>query len=196
MPRELEAVYHGADEPEDMETLEVESDSGFGILIVNRVPDSDMNRKEVRDYVHKVIAEHRHELSSVDSRIRANHEGCLIGLSPVYSIPDAARPILTRPLKITHSSYNRDTSRWLQQILGDAGLMAVLQEVPFLDTLYNPDVFRDTDLNIHGEVFENNQTFSYYYFLLNSYSPMQRIIQRDARLKSAILDYPQIPFER
>ena len=65
----------------------------------------------------------------------------------------------------------------------------------FHDAIYNPEFKLDTDLFIHGEIFELNQTFSYFFFLKNSFSPLHFLSEKNARLKREIDAYNTIPFE-
>lgn len=195
VPKEFQVVYHGAHENEGVDTFEVESDSGFGIVVMNPYRDSDMKRKEVRDYIHMVIAHHRHELSEVQSRITGNDEGCLIRLSKSYSMPELPKPRMTQPLRLRFVNYTKDTSYWLKEKLEQAGIEVEMVEVSFQDAIYNPDIHLETDLFIHGEIFEMNQTFSYFFFLKNSFSPLHKLIERDAYLQQSIKAYNTIRFE-
>ena len=195
VPKEFQVVYHGAHENEGVDTFEVESDSGFGIVVMNPYRDSDMKRKEVRDYIHMVIAHHRHELSEVQSRITGNDEGCLIRLSKSYSMPELPKPRMTLPLRLRFVNYTKDTSYWLKEKLEQAGIEVEMVEVSFQDAIYNPDIHLETDLFIHGEIFEMNQTFSYFFFLKNSFSPLHQLIERDAYLQQSIKAYNTIRFE-
>ena len=57
--REFGNVYYGAHESREVGTFEVESDSGFGIVVMNAFRQTDIARKEVRDYIHMLIDRHR-----------------------------------------------------------------------------------------------------------------------------------------
>jgi SgrR family transcriptional regulator len=195
VPREFQVVYQGAHESGKVDTFEVESDSGFGVVVMNPYRKSDMGRKEVRDYIHSIIVQHRHELSEVNSRIRGNHEGCLIGLSASYTLKDRPKPVMNGAIKMRFVNYTSDTSHWLKDRLEQAGVEVVMEEVDFHDAIYNPQIHLDTDLFIHGEIFELNQTFSYFFFLKNSFSPLHQLIERDLYLQKKLQDYNHIPFE-
>jgi len=194
VPREFQVVYQGAHESGNVDTFEVESDSGFGIVVMNPYRQSDMARKEVRDYVHMVIAQHRHELSEVNSRIRGNHEGCLIGLSESYTIEDRPTPKLTQPIKMKFVNYTTDTSHWLKSKLEQAGMEVEMEEISFHDAIYHSHNKLDSDLFVHGEIFELNQTFYYFFFLKNSFSPLHLLIKRDPYLQRQLAAYNKISF--
>ena len=180
--------------PKDVGTFEVESDSGFGIVVLNPYRQSDMARKEVRDYVHMVIDQNRHQISSVNPRITANNSGCLIGYSKPYSMPKIKKPTMTGPLMMKVVGYAKDISYWLKDILEQAGLAVVIEEISFEDAV-NKDQFNlDADLFVHGEIFELNQSFSYFFFLKNAFSPIHNLTQTDIELNQLIQGYNDLPF--
>lgn len=195
VPREFEVIYYGANESDKVDTQKIESDSGFGIVVMNPYRNSDMSRKEVRDYIHMLIANHRHELSKVNTRISGNNEGCLIGISETYTMPNIPKPIFTQALRMQFVNYTSETSHWLKDKLEQEGIEVEAEEISFREAVYEPNIRLDTDLFIHGEIFEMNQTFSYFFFLKNSYSPLQLLTERDPKLQKHIKDYDHIPFE-
>ncbi|MBT2680629.1 SgrR family transcriptional regulator [Bacillus sp. ISL-35] len=196
VPREFQVVYHAGHESKQIDTFKVESDSGFGIVVMNPYRKSDMARKEVRDYIHMVIDRHRQELPDVDGRITGNNEGCLIGLSRPYTMPDLPKPSLTAPLRMIYVNYTTNTSLWLKEKLEAAGLDVEMEEVSFQDALYNPKVKMGADLFIHGEIFEMNQSFSYFFFLKNRFSPLHYLIERSDFFQQKVQDYTTTPFEQ
>ncbi|CAM3899161.1 ABC transporter substrate-binding protein [Mesobacillus thioparans] len=196
VPKEFQVVYHAGHESKQVDTFKVESDSGFGIVVMNPYRSSDMARQEVRDYIHMVIDRHRDELQDVDGRIKGNNEGCLIGLSRSYDMPDRPKPSLTEPLKMNYVNYTTNTSFWLKEKLEAAGLDVEMKEVSFQDALYDPDVKMEADLFIHGEIFEMNQSFSYFFFLKNSFSPLHYLVERDEYLQGKLAYYTTKPFKQ
>ncbi|WP_423409119.1 ABC transporter substrate-binding protein [Heyndrickxia sp. MSNUG] len=194
IPKEFQVVYHGGQETEEVDTFEVESDSGFGIVILNPYRNTDMARKEVRDYIHMLIAHHRHELHEINSRITGNNEGCLIGQSKTYTMPEIPKPTISKPLKFRWVNYTTDTSLWLKEKLERAGIEVEMEEISFHDSLYNFELRADTDLLIHGEIFEINQSLSYFFFLKNSFSPINFLVERDRYLQEKVEAYQTIPF--
>ncbi|MBS8266502.1 ABC transporter substrate-binding protein [Mesobacillus boroniphilus] len=196
VPKEFHVVYHAGHESEQVDTFKVESDSGFGIVVLNPFRGSDMTRKEVRDYIHMVIDRHRHELPEVDARITGNNEGCLIGLSKPYEMPELPLPTMSSPIKMKYVNYTANTSIWLKDKLEQAGLEVDFEEISFHDAIYDPDVKKETDLFIHGEIFELNQSFSYFFFLKNSFSPLHFLVNRNEFLQRKIEAYTTMPFKQ
>ena len=194
--REFGNVYYGAHESREVGTFEVESDSGFGIVVMNAFRQTDIARKEVRDYIHMLIDKHRSEISMIDSRILENSNGCLIGYSKTYSMPKVEKPSLTKPLRMKYTGYSKDASFWLKNILEDAGISIELEEVSFQDAVYHDHLKGTADLFIHGEIFEMNQSFSYFNFLKNTISPLYKLTQSDNHLQKLIQNYDLIPFEK
>lgn len=195
VPKEFQVVYYGGHESNRVDTFKVESDSGFGIVVMNPFRMSDMARKEVRDYIHMLISKHRHELSIVNNRITGNNEGCLIGLSQTYTMPEIPKPALNGPIKFRWVNYTKDTAQWIKSTLEQGGIEIEMEEVSFQESIYNRGVYLDADMFIHGEIFELNQTFSYFFFLKNSFSPLHFLVVRDEYLQRQIEAYNSIPFE-
>jgi SgrR family transcriptional regulator len=71
-----------------------------------------------------------------------------------------------------------------------------MEEVSFRDALYDPKVKMGADLFIHGEIFEMNQNFSYFFFLKNSFSPLHCLIEKSEYLQQVVEDYTTTPFEQ
>lgn len=196
VPKEFEVVYYGGHESNRVDTYKVESDSGFGVVVMNPFRDSDVARKEVRDYIHWIIASRRHELQTVNTRITGNHEGCLVGLSTRYDMTaPVKRPKLTRPLRLQFVNYTSDTTHWLRDQLVEAGLEVELEEISFRDSVYKAHVRDRADFFIHGEIFELNQNFSYYFFLKNCYSPLRHLVDSDPMLREKLCAYDVVSFE-
>lgn len=194
--REFGNVYYGAHESREVGTFEVESDSGFGIVVMNPYRQSDIARKEVRDYIHMLIDENRSLISTIDSRISENNSGCLIGYSTPYSMPKIAKPSLSRPLRMKYTGYAKDVSFWLKSILEHGGIYTEIEEVSFHDALYHDHLKAEADLFIHGEIFEVNQSFSYFNFIKNNLSPLRKLTQSDPYLQKFIQAYDELPFEQ
>lgn len=194
--REFGNVYYGANESREVGTFEVESDSGFGIVVMNAYRQSDIARKEVRDYIHMLIDQNRGQVSTIDSCISANTSGCLIGYSRPYTMPKIKKPSISKPLVMKYVGYSKAASFWLKDILEHAGICTVLEEVSFHNALYNDDLKVEADLFIHGEIFELNQSFSYFNFLKNKLSPLRKLTQTDSGLQELIQAYDELPFEK
>ncbi|EMF47940.1 Oligopeptide ABC transporter, periplasmic oligopeptide-binding protein OppA [Planococcus halocryophilus Or1] len=145
------------------ETFQVESDSGFGVVILNAFKNSPINQKEVRDYIHYAIAKHRHKIGQFHNRAIANHHSCLIGQQqqPI-TLPSPKRPHLEQPLIIKAANYTDGATRWLKESLESEGISVEIQWMSFQDKLTDTKADQKADLFIHGEVFEMNQNFSFF----------------------------------
>jgi len=195
VPQDFEIVYRSAIQTEDQPTFQVESDSGFGVVIMNTFRNTMILRKEIRDYIHYVIAKHRHEITKSDGRALPNHQGCLIGQSQTYVIQEVKRPDISIPLVLKIVNYTVEATIWLKEVLEKEGIPVVLKWVSFADTIYDDAENLDVDLFIHGEIFEMNQNFSFFYFLKNGYSPLADIMKNDKTLSRYLADYARTPFE-
>lgn len=192
VPAEFDMVYRSASE--NQPTFPIESDSGFGVILLNTYRET-VQSKEIRDYIHYVIQKHRTSIHTVDKRILPNASGCLIGKSTPNICDKVKRPVFTQPLVLKLVNYTENSTRWLQQILEKEGIPVEIRHVSFQDTISNNEQNVEVDLFIHGEVFEMNQNFSFFYFLRNGFSPLSEIIKRDDNLNILLEAYAKTPFE-
>ncbi|ANU23239.1 ABC transporter substrate-binding protein [Planococcus donghaensis] len=178
------------------ETFQVESDSGFGVVILNAFKDSPIGQKEVRDYVHYAIAKHRHKIAHYHPRAIANHYSCLIGQEqrPI-TLPCPKRPHLEQPLIIKAANYTDGATRWLKEALESEGIWVEIQWMSFQDKLIDTKSDQKADLFVHGEVFEMNQNFSFFYFLANGHSPLATIMKSQPLFHHYLAQYAATPFE-
>lgn len=195
VPEDFDIAYRSSRHQEEEKTFLVESDSGVGMIFMNLFRDSPIKRKEVRDYIHWIIAKHRHSIGDTDPRILPNAEGMLIGRSKHYEVPPATRPDFDRPLIIKTTSYLTSSSDWLKNILEREGVPVEMYEMYFHKYLVDNGTDQEADLYIHGEVFEMNQDFSFYYFMNNGLSPLSPIIAADDYLSALVKRYIHTPFE-
>ncbi|WP_391115946.1 ABC transporter substrate-binding protein [Psychrobacillus sp. L3] len=196
VPQDFDVVYRSSTQVESHSTFQVESDSGFGVVIMNSFRNSPIQHKGVRDYLHYIIAKNRHKISQVDARKLPNHQGCLIRESKINTIPMVKKPDFTEPLVLKVMNYTENTSMWLKDILENEGVPIITKWVSFRDTVSNNADNEEVDLFIHGEVFEMNQNFSFFYFLLSGYSKLATTLKRDKKLNSYIKEYLYTPFEK
>lgn len=195
VPRDFDAIYRSTTQNEDCDTFVVESDSGVGMVILNAFQDSAIQRKEVRDYVHFAIAKHRPKIEEYYPRAKTNHHSILIGESPEYEMPIAERPSLDRPLIIKTTDYLEHATNWLRDALEQEGIPVEIQHLTFEEKLHDNGLDQQADLFIHGEVFEMNQSFSFYHFFRNGYSPMSCLSKFDPSIQSLLDRYAHTPFQ-
>ncbi|GGA30293.1 ABC transporter substrate-binding protein [Psychrobacillus lasiicapitis] len=195
VPEEFDVVYRSSALEENHSTFQVESDSGFGIVMMNTFRNSAIQRKEIRDYIHYIIAKKRQEIVRTDPRKLPNHKGCLIGKSQSYPIHKTRKPVFTEPLVLKLVNYTENTTLWLKNLLEEEGVPVVTKWVSFKDTVINNSANEEADLFIHGEVFEMNQNFSFFFFLLNGYSKLASILKKEKKLASYLEEYIHTPFE-
>lgn len=197
VPKDFKGIYHSHIEESQSSSVEVESDSGFGIVVMNAVPgrDSQIQRKDVRDYLHWVIAKNRHTLRDLDPRLTPNGKSILIGQDQAMTIPEAERPLFKEPIVIRCANHTAKTTGWLVEVFEKEGIPVDVQWFSFADTLTRqPDTFH-VDLFVHGEIFESNQNFSFYHFLKNGYSPLYPLFEKDNTWKARLEEYRQTSFE-
>jgi len=194
VPKDFDVIYRSATTSEDRTTFQVESDSGFGVVLMNTFRQSAIQRKEVRDYIHYAISRHRHELNNISKRMRSNDQSCLIGKKQNYEIPVIDRPTLKEPIILQGINFTKATTLWLKEALEKEGIPVELKWLSFKESL-NKSAKDEVDLFIHSEIFEMNQDFSFFCFLRNGFSPLVDIIKTDETISSYMAEYLYTPFE-
>ncbi|MBT2570837.1 ABC transporter substrate-binding protein [Planococcus sp. ISL-110] len=196
VPEDFDFAYRSSANDKTEETFQVESDSGFGVVILNAFRDSPIHRQEVRDYVHYAIAKHRHKISLFHPRAMANHQSCLIGQQDQpYSLPLPKQPQIEQPLVIKSANYTNGATRWLKEALESEGIPVEIQWLSFQDKLMDTKEDQTADLFVHGEVFEMNQNFSFFHFLSNGYSPLAAIMKSQPQFGNYMQQYADTAFK-
>lgn len=195
VPQGFDVVYRSSAQEDTLPTFQVESDSGFGFVMMNTYRNSPIQHKEVRDYLHYIIAKNRHDISQADPRKLPNHHGCLIGKSKRYPISKVKKPHFSEPLVLKLVNFTEKETMWLKDILEKEGVPLVTKWVSFKDTVFNSSENENVDLFIHGEVFEMNQDFSFFYFLKNGYSSLADILKKDSIINHYLDEYAHTPFQ-
>ena len=196
VPEEFVIAYSSSSDANEKSFFPVESDSGFGVVIMNIAQQTAIHRKEVRDYIHYVVSKYRHQIHDDGERIVPNSQGCLIGKSKSYDVKEVACPDLSKPLVLKDVNYTKNTTIWLKDILEKEGIPIQTKWVSFADNISNKDWNRSVDLFIHGEIFEMNQNFSFFHFLMNGYSPLADILRNNNKYRKLLARYAQTPFEK
>ncbi|MFC7371091.1 ABC transporter substrate-binding protein [Fictibacillus iocasae] len=193
VPADFDNSYHSALEQEQHTTYQVESSSGFGVVIMNKYRDSDIQRKEVRDYLHWIIASNRHSISSFNSRAQSSDYVCQSSLP--FQIAEVSRPVFTKPLVIRTTEHTLNTTNWLLSCLEKGGVPVETMHLPFRDTWTRREMSQQVDLFVHGEIFELNEEFSFYNFMKNGYSPLEMIVQTEYEIERRLNRYHTTPFK-
>lgn len=194
VPKDIDITYRSSGTGKSDKTFLVESDSGTGVVFINSFRESPTRSKEVRDFIHYAIAKHRPAIDEVDPRILANDEGLLIGYGQDHVQEKVPLPHFDKPLLLKTTGYLADISGWLKSILEQEGVPVELRPIPFEDYLHDNGHTQQADLFIHGEVFEMNQDFSFFYFLVNGLSPLLPIIPHHQELNHLLEKYRTTPF--
>lgn len=195
VPKDFDVVYRSSALGEEQQTFPVESDSGFYVVMMNTFRNTAIKHLEVRNYLHYVISKYRHEISQVESRYTPNYQGCLIGQSKTYTLPEVKKPHFSEPLVLKIVNYTENATLLLRDILEKEGIPIELKWVSFKDTVLNKNDNEQVDLFIHGEVFEMNQNFSFFSFLQNGYSSLAGILKKDPTINDFLAEYAHTPFE-
>ncbi|BCB02537.1 ABC transporter substrate-binding protein [Bacillus sp. KH172YL63] len=194
VPHDFKGMYQSHHEQHDGDSVEVESDSGFGIVVMDPTRDSDIRRKEVRDFLHWIIAKYRHSISDYEPRAATNDKSTLAGQDQHMHIREARRPSFTAPIVIRGAKHTARTTQWLVDVFEKENIPVDLQWFSFKDTLIKHPKTLEVDLFIHGEIFESSQNFSFYHFMMNGFSPLHHIVEKSEKLKGALAAYPHTPF--
>ncbi|MBN8193453.1 SgrR family transcriptional regulator [Bacillus sp. NTK074B] len=197
VPKDFKGIYHSHIEENQTSSFEVESDSGFGIVVMNAIPgrDSQIQRKDVRDYLHWMIAKNRDTLRDLDPRLIPNGKSILVGQDQGMTIPEVDRPLFMEPIVIRSAAHTAKTTEWLVEILEKERIPVDVQWFSFADTLTRQPETLNVDLFVHGEIFESNQDFSFYHFLKNGYSPLHGLFEKESLWNQLLDEYRHTPFE-
>lgn len=193
---DFDFTYRSTVQHLEEKTFQVESDSGFGVVILNAFRNSPINQQEVRDYVHYAIAKHRHKIELFHTRALANQTSCLIGQQQqIVSFSCPVRPQIDQPLIIKAANYTSGATLWLKEALESEGIAVEIQWMSFQDKLLDTTEDQTADLFVHREVFELDQNFSFFYFLSNGSSPIATIMKSQPQFANYLQQYAQTPFE-
>ncbi|MEZ0480393.1 ABC transporter substrate-binding protein [Planococcus sp. SSTMD024] len=195
VPRDFEITYRSSSHQKEEPTFQVESDTGFGIVVMNAFRPTDIGRQEVRDYIHYVIAKHRHTISDYHTRALPNAKSCLAGYDQCYTVPEVECPHFTKPLVLKAVEHYEKAAVWLKEALEKEGIPVKVHWMSFAEKLSDHGIDQQGDLFVHGEVLEMNQNFSFFYFLKNSYSPLAGAISKNEKVLACLDQYAQTPFE-
>lgn len=194
VPRDFEITYRSSSHKKEEATFQVESDTGFGVIVMNAFRSTDIRRQEVRDYVHYVIAKHRRTISDYHKRALPNSKSCLVGYDQCYTAPKVECPHFTNPLVLKAVEHYEKAAIWLKEALEKEGVPVKVHWMSFAEKLSDHGTEQQGDLFIHGEVLEMNQNFSFFYFLKNSYSPLSGAISKNKEVLDCLDQYAQTPF--
>lgn len=176
VPEDFKGIYHSPTEENTSSSFEVESDSGFGIIVMNSCRDSAIRQKKVRDYLHWIIAKNRHTIGNLSPRLIPNDKSIIVGQNQQLTISEVERPIFSKPIVIRGARHTANTTQWLAEIFAKENIPTDIQWFSFADILTKHPETLNVDLFVHGEVFEFNQDFSFYHFLMNGFSPLSQMI--------------------
>lgn len=195
VPMDFQGIYHSQVQQNCSTSVEVQSDSGFGIVVMNPCRDSAIQRKEVRDYLHSIIAKNRHSIGECSPRLIPNGKSVIIGQDHSFNMREVDRPAFNAPIVIREASHTEKPTRWLADIFEKEKIPYVIKWFSFSDTLTKQPETLDVDLFIHGEIFESNQNFSFYHFLQNGFSPLYHIFKDNEGMKQLAEEYLHTPFK-
>ncbi|MFD1736324.1 ABC transporter substrate-binding protein [Bacillus salitolerans] len=197
VPKDFKMVYHSTvDQDNPNSTFQVESDSGFGVVMMNTNRHSMVQNKEVRHFLHYVIAKNRHTITQYEPRAFPNDKSCFIGQDQRIQAPTVVRPSFDAPIVVRVADHTERTSMWLKETLEKEGIPVEMKRVTFEQSIHNDVINQEVDLFVHGEIFEANQDLSFYNFLINGFSPLIRILQKDKHWIQHLETYKHIPFSK
>ncbi|MCA1055815.1 ABC transporter substrate-binding protein [Rossellomorea aquimaris] len=194
VPADFKGIYHSQNQLGQASSVEVEADSGFGVVIMNTNRHSSIRNKKVRDYLHWIIAKNRHTLRNCDPRLTPNDKSVLAGRDHGMRMEEVDRPSFTEPIIIRGANHTAGTTEWLAGIFEREQIPVDVQWFSFADTLTKHPKTLDVDLFVHGEIFESNQDFSFYHFLKNGFSPLYRLFLKDEKWNDRLEEYLHTPF--
>ncbi|MEK5482394.1 MULTISPECIES: ABC transporter substrate-binding protein [unclassified Viridibacillus] len=198
VPKDFDKIYRSSQTTVSTDTIDVQSDSGFGIVILNICHESAIQNKALRQFIHHIIARHREEIVDLNQyhhNYSPNHNGFLIGNSKPYTIAEVECPKVEKPLVIEYVNYTKDLTMWLKNLLEHEGIPVELRYVKFQDQLNNRCLTNKADIIIHGEIFELNQQLSFFQFMTSDNSAASDVVHAHPLITDLIQKYVETPFE-
>lgn len=177
------------------ETGTISTPSGFTLVFLNSRPGSVFEQDAARHYIHRLIAEIRPDVGSLDDRKIPNDRGFLGERSEPYQIPDGPAVTFDRPIRIKQTDFTSTVSIWIADMLTRHGIQYEWVPVSFKDTIHDTSYFEKVDLLVHGEIFERNISLGFEQFLTSDYSPPRELLRHIDGMKERVRQYDELPFE-
>lgn len=177
------------------ETGYISTPSGFTLVFLNSYPDGVFERDEARHYIHRLLAEIRPHVGSLDSRKIPNDRGFLGEASETYQIPEVAAVTFDRPIRIKQTDFTSTVSIWIADMLTRHGIDYEWVPVSFKDTIHDTSYFDYVDLIVHGEIYERNISLGFEQFLTSDYSPPRRLLRHIEGMPERVRQYDELAFE-
>ncbi|MFL9652016.1 ABC transporter substrate-binding protein [Exiguobacterium chiriqhucha] len=177
------------------ETGYISTPSGFNLVFLNSQPGGVFERDEARHYIHRLIAEIRPDVGSLDDRKIPNDRGFLGDASETYEIPEGPAVTFDRPIRIKQTDFTSTVSMWIADMLTRHGISYEWVPVRFKDTIHDTTYFDRVDLIVHGEIYERNISLGFEQFLTSDYSPPRELLRHIDGMTERIRQYDELPFE-
>ncbi|WP_445002152.1 ABC transporter substrate-binding protein [Exiguobacterium alkaliphilum] len=177
------------------ETGTISTPSGFTLVFLNSRPGSVFEQDAARHYIHRLIAEIRPDVGSLDDRKIPNDRGFLGEMSEPYQVPDGPAVTFDRPIRIKQTDFTSTVSIWIADMLTRHGIKYEWVPVSFKDTIHDTSYFKEVDLLVHGEIFERNISLGFEQFLTSDYSPPRELLRHIDGMTERVRQYDELPFE-
>ncbi|WP_215190672.1 ABC transporter substrate-binding protein [Exiguobacterium sp. s6] len=177
------------------ETGYISTPSGFTLVFLNAQPGGVFERDEARHYIHRLIAEIRPDVRSLDNRKIPNDRGFLGDASETYQLPDGPVVTFDRPIRIKQTDFTSTVSMWIADMLTRHGIAYEWVPVSFKDTIHDTTYFDRVDMLVHGEIYERNTSLGFEQFLTSDYSPPRRLLRHIDGMTERVRQYDELPFE-
>lgn len=177
------------------ETGYISTPSGFTLVFLNAQPGGVFERDEARHYIHRLIAEIRPDVGSLDNRKIPNDRGFLGDASETYQLPDGSAVAFDRPIRIKQTDFTSTVSMWIADMLTRHGIAYEWVPVSFKDTIHDTTYFDRVDMLVHGEIYERNTSLGFEQFLTSDYSPPRRLLRHIDGMTERVRQYDELPFE-
>ncbi|WP_058765588.1 ABC transporter substrate-binding protein [Exiguobacterium chiriqhucha] len=177
------------------ETGYISTPSGFTLVFLNAQPGGVFERDEARHYIHRLIAEIRPDVGSLDDRKIPNDRGFLGDASEAYQLPDGPVVTFDHPIRIKQTDFTSTVSMWIADMLTRHGIAYEWVPVSFKDTIHDTTYFDRVDLLVHGEIYERNTSLGFEQFLTSDYSPPRRLLRHIDGMTERVRQYDELPFE-
>ncbi|MFD1032179.1 ABC transporter substrate-binding protein [Metaplanococcus flavidus] len=173
----------------------ITSESGFGALVFNLFRDSDIQEKEVREYIHYLVRNGIDSLLDIVKNSTENNRGFLLNESISYKVKKATLPPLNQHLILATSRFTLGLAERLKEILEAGGVSVDLIMMEHEKYVSVKTRELEADLFISREHFSLDQNLSFYQYFKAGYSQISDLMEKNEIVTEVLSSYAETPVE-
>ncbi|MDJ0332712.1 ABC transporter substrate-binding protein [Planococcus sp. S3-L1] len=192
---ETELIYRTNTSELVNHTQNITSESGFGALVFNLFRDSDIQEKEVRDYIHYLMRNGIGSVLDIVKNSTENNRGFLLNDSISYKVKTARLPPFYQPLILATSRFTLGLAERVKEILEAGGVTVDLMMMEHEEYISVKTRELEADLFISREHFSLDQNLSFYQYFKAGYSQISDLMEKNEKVAAVLSSYAETPVE-